>query len=512
MNSCGKPSYRLLFNHDGWCVFMQSSPYQDMSQPVGRSQVLGYVDEVADAGCDVLLLSPAIGKIPAWSSEVCTHWRDQAGSAPETERTRMDVCYNRLKAFMDGGGDLMRLSRDRAKEKGLAFFVSWRMNEGHDVRRQGSPLQSRFWRQHPEYRIGGAQAATLWGRALDFSHQAVRDYQFELIRELCTRYGVDGLELDFLRFEKFFPRTMPRPQRFEIMTGFVERVRRMLDREAGGVPLCARVQSRMDLVAEMGLDLVSCVEAGLIQMVNVAPFIVTQLDAEIEEFRAALSSATLYGEITHCTYYGRLIETGCFEERKITREQILSTARSFLDRGCDGISTFNYVYTRNFTLGLTSAETHREPDFEALRIIASGQGLADGPGHYVLSDDRYCQQLPVRLNVEQEQVLRLHVAENLDDPAVRASLRRCLLRVETESSSPPVKFEVAVDEQILKPVDINGPLFPSEDQPADADHRGDFLVPPELLKSGWNQFAIRLVSTAMVTIQRLELATFPKPE
>jgi hypothetical protein len=510
MNSREKPGYRMLFNHDGWCVFMQSSPYQDMSQPVGRSQVLGYVDEVADAGCDVILLSPVMSKIPAWPSEVCTHWRDQAGSPPVAERTKVDVCYNRLKAFMDGGGDLMRLSRDRAKEKRMACFVSWRMNEGHDVRREGSPLQSRFWREHPQYRIGGANAATLWGRALDFSHAAVRDYQFELIRELCTRYEVDGLELDFLRFEKFFPQNMPRAERFGIMTGFVKRVRGMLDEEAGGVPLCARVQSRMDLVAGMGLDLVSCVDDGLIQMVNVAPFIVTQPDAEIEEFRAKLPSAAIYGEITHCTHYGRLIETGCFEERKITREQILSTARSFLARGCDGISTFNYVYTRDFTLGLTSPETHREPDFEALRMISSGEETRGLPAHHVLTDDRYSRQLPVRLNVEQEKTFRLYIPEDLEDATVRDSLTRCVLRVESEPSSPPAQFEAAVDERVLDAVELDGPLFPSEDRPADADHRGDFLVPPELLKPGWNQFTVRLVSTAMVTLQRVELAMFGK--
>ncbi|MHC4917328.1 MAG: alpha-amylase family protein, partial [Planctomycetota bacterium] len=308
---------KLLFNHDGWCVFMQSSPYQDTGRPVGLEQVHGYVDEVADAGCDALMFSPVLSKLPMWHSEVCPHWRQQEGSPPQEEATKVDVCYNRLKAFIDAGGDIVQLSADRARAKGIAFFVSWRMNEGHDVRRDGSPLQSPFWRDHPELRIGGGGARTLWGRAMSFAHAEVRDYQFALIRELCTRYSVDGLELDFLRFEKFFPRTMPREERFGIMRGLVERVRRMLDEEAGGVPLCARVQSRPELVAEMGLDLPACVRDGLIQMVNVAPFIVTQPDAEIEEFRALLPAARLYGEITHCTHYGRLIETGFFEERKI---------------------------------------------------------------------------------------------------------------------------------------------------------------------------------------------------
>jgi hypothetical protein len=41
--------YRLLFNHDGWCVFMQASPYQNTDEPVGPAQVNGYVMGGGDA-------------------------------------------------------------------------------------------------------------------------------------------------------------------------------------------------------------------------------------------------------------------------------------------------------------------------------------------------------------------------------------------------------------------------------------------------------------------------------
>jgi hypothetical protein len=502
---------RLLFNHDGWCVFMQASPYQRIDDAVGLAQVRGYVDEVADCGCDALLLSPVMSKIPLWPSEVCPHWREQAGSAPREVETKADVCYNRMKEFVDAGHDLVRLSAERARQKGIAFYISWRMNEGHDVRRDGSPLQSRFWREHPEFRIGGPDARSLWGRAMDFSHPEVRDYQFALIRELCTRYSVDGLELDFVRFGKFFPTTTAEEERFRILGGFVERVRRMLDDEAGGVPLCARVPSRPDLAEEMGLDVAAWAADGLLQMVNVAPFIVTQPDAEIEEYRAALPGAALYGEITHCTHYGRLIETGVFEERKITREIVLSTAHSFLERGCDGLSTFNYVYTRDFTFGRTGPEEHREPDFEALSHCLDRDYLCAQPKHYVLTDDRYSRQLPVRLNVEDEVTFRLHVADDLEDPGVRTAIERCVLRVETEASSPPAEFEVVLDELPLEPTRCEGDLFPVPEcdrVAVEAGHRGDFLVPLDLLRRGWNEFTVRLVSTPMVTVERVELALY----
>ncbi len=501
--------YRLLFNHDGWCVFMQQSPYQRIGEPVGPAQVTGYVDEVAGAGCDVLLLSPVMSKIPMWPSDACPHWKEVAGSAPRPEGTAVDACYNRLKAFVEAGGDIVRLSADRARQKGLAFFFSWRMNDGHDVRREGSPLQSRFWREHPELRISGPGARTIWGRGLDFSHAAARDYQFALVRELSTRYRPDGLELDFLRFGKFFPNTTPRRERFRILNGFVERVRRMLDEEAGGVPLCVRVPNRLDLVAELGLDLAGCVGDGLVGMVNAAPFIVTQPDAEVEEFRAAFPEVALYAEITHCTHYGRLIETGIFEERLITREAILAAAHSFLERGCDGISTFNFVYTRDFTFGRTPPERHREPDFEALSRTLDRDYLARASKHYLLTDERYSRQLPVALNVEDEKRFRIHVADDLDAAGVRRSVKRCVLRVEADRASPPAEFEALVDERPLEPVSCEGELFPQAPaDPPDPARCGDFRVPPELLRKGWNRFTVRLVSTPAVILNRLELAIY----
>jgi hypothetical protein len=506
---------RLLFNHDGYCLFQHASPYQRIEDPVGLAQVHGYVDEVAESGSDVLLLSPVISSIPIWPSRAYPHWAEQAGAAPVAEETGMDRIYNRVRAFVESGHDLVQLSADRAHEKGLQFFVSWRMNEMHELRRgERSAIQSRFWREHPEFRLSGPQARTLWGRALDFSHAAVRDYKFELIRELCTRYPIDGLELDFNRFARYFPATLPRDERFRILGGFVARVRRMLDQEARGVPLCARVPGRLDLVEQMGLDLPACVRAGWVQMVNVAPFIVTQPDADIEGFRAALPEVALYGEITHCTHYGRLIETGLFEETKLTREIAWSTAHSFLERGCDGLSTFNYTYTRNFNFGRTPPERHREPDFGALRHVLDRAFLRQQPKHYVLTDDRYSRQLPVRLNVEEEKVFRLHVADDLADPAVRAGITECVFRVRADFASPPAEFEAVIGETPLVPAPRGGELFfvpPADQVPDDTAHRGDFTVPLPLLHKGWNEIAVRLVSTPMVTIERVELALYRKP-
>src|SRR5437868_5783988 len=71
----GRKPYRVLFNDDGICTYSNASRYQDINKPVGLAQVYGYVDEVADAGCDVILLSPSLIQMPGWDSTYDPYWR-----------------------------------------------------------------------------------------------------------------------------------------------------------------------------------------------------------------------------------------------------------------------------------------------------------------------------------------------------------------------------------------------------------------------------------------------------
>ena len=43
---------------------------------------------------------------------------------------------------------------------------------------------------------------------MDYSVEAVRDHRFEILRELAMRREVDGLELNFIRWGKFFVREL----------------------------------------------------------------------------------------------------------------------------------------------------------------------------------------------------------------------------------------------------------------------------------------------------------------
>ena len=93
---------------------------------------------------------------------------------------------------------------DRCRTKGISPWVSIRMNDVHDAPWIKSPLHSQFWMEHPEYwrfpdRIGA------WNdRCLNYGLKPVRDHAMALIREVCDRFDIDGLELDWNRFPLHF--------------------------------------------------------------------------------------------------------------------------------------------------------------------------------------------------------------------------------------------------------------------------------------------------------------------
>ena len=147
-------AYRTLFNHDGFCVYSNASRYQEIDKPVGLSQVHGYVDEVADAGIDVLALCPNMYQLPGWDSDHYRYWREEAPQIayPDTAVGRV---IGRCRAFLASGNDLIQLSLERARQREVAFFLTWRVNESHGVNEPDNPGNSRFWREHPELRIGG---------------------------------------------------------------------------------------------------------------------------------------------------------------------------------------------------------------------------------------------------------------------------------------------------------------------------------------------------------------------
>ena len=165
---------------------------------------------------------------------------------------------------------------------------------------------SRFYTEHPEYRIGSRATWDDW--VLNWAIPAVRDYKFSFIREICENYDIAGLELDFMRHISYFRVAETTfAERSRIMTGFIARTRKLLNETARGGKrrwLCARVPCYLRDHDKLGIDLAAMADAGL-EMVNLSGYFRTIVQNDFTKIRGLIPSLVLYQELTQCTWTQR---------------------------------------------------------------------------------------------------------------------------------------------------------------------------------------------------------------
>jgi hypothetical protein len=454
-----------LYNSDGSNIFWRRSFSPD--------DVYGCVDEVADAGVTTFLFNPNPCQNVVYPGKTAGMFFYDFPRSPAYIPTERDSMYrhfsDNLRALLKDTLDPAGMIVDRARLRGMEAFLTVRMNELHDVDKPGSPLLGDFWKSHPEYRVGGYDG---WGAfALNYAEPAVREYYFALLRELCDRYPIDGLELDFMRFPYYFPRDSAKMESFApLMTQFVERVRNMTV-ETGrrrGIPiaLAARVPSSLEACAYVGLDPAAWCARGLVDFLTVAPFLSTEPDMHLGEFRKSCRDIPLYA---------------CFEytcgERMMTVEEIRAASALFYAAGADGIYSFNYFCAR---------AGGQEPEFSVFHDIGDPAALGRMDKVYTLSAAKYPvprvslpAPLPVRVRKGKPQTVTLGTRE----PVLPAGIR---LRIECAGSTAEGSLDVA----------FNGVRLPRGVYPADrrivprnvlympppVTHALEFDVDPQSLK------------------------------
>jgi hypothetical protein len=461
------------------------------------------VDEVADAGCDLILLCPNLYQIPGWDSAHDPYWRTKGRTVVYPD-TAVGKVISRAREFLLAGNDLVQLSLDRARQRGVDFFLTWRMNECHGVDDPLNPGLSDFYLAHPEYYIQNnprygrpGEKTNRWDLlALDFSHQEVREHQIGFIKELCERYTIDGLELDFLRWPFYFPTAMPFEEKAPILTEYVRSVRRYLDSLGKHIPICARLWGQLDIL-------------------NLSSFYVMTSELEIETFRERYPHSPIYGEMTQCTFFGEILELSVEQARKATTEILRSTAYSILDRGADGISLFNFVYYRDYSFGSPNKLDKTEPNFPAIKNIWDRTKLAAQEKHYVITRTHrgpFSRQLPAALKPRAPIALRIYVADDLSKKSVRAQFKKAVLRIMSADKSWNGRKVAAYcgDAQLEETVH-EGELFQQpykECIPTNHAIYRDFVAPVELLRNGYNTFRFVLTQGNPINVDRLELALY----
>ena len=363
-----KPPYRLIYNCDANNMFIYDDP------PMTPADVHKQIDQVAETGVTSFFMSPNVGMTMNFPSEVGEMIGAKASpelaaritpdAAPKTnERGVLN-----LRGLLEAGHDPLGVVIDRAREKGMETFISFRLNEVHAVEQKDHLILSRFWKDHPEWHIGqpgdplpqvytdilGPDTSPIVASWLpggfDFSVPEVRAHRLAQLRECCERYDIDGLDLDFQRFPMYF-KPGEEARHIETMTAWMREVRAMT-REAGrkrGRPLqlCARIMARPEQNRAIGLDPIAWIGEGLLDFVVVSHYLRNDFPLPVREYRALLPDGfPLYASI----------------EVAPDADTYRGIAKHIWQEEADGILLFNFF---------TKREASKEPPFHIIREIGS---------------------------------------------------------------------------------------------------------------------------------------------
>jgi len=183
---------------------------------------------------------------------------------------------NLTKQFRDRGLDPLQIMVEFCRANGIEFFWSMRMNDIHDAFPQWPEMISQFKKDHPQLLFGTPEEPPPFGMwsGLDYGEPEVRERAFRLLEDVCERYDVDGVEMDFMRHVPHFRcnakgEDCTQKER-DIMTGLARRVREMTERVglARGRPLlvAVRIPGSVPCCEAAGLDVTRWLEEDLVDV------------------------------------------------------------------------------------------------------------------------------------------------------------------------------------------------------------------------------------------------------
>jgi len=356
---------RFIYNTDGDNMLI----YKDY--PMSAKDVYGYVDEIVASGVTALHVSSHVGMDMNFQGETA----DLLGSHPNPEEAEklkdpsntppksLARAAVNLRGLIEAGHDPLGLVIERAQAKGLEAFVSFRLNEVHWVEKPANMLLSKFWLEHPEWHVAtmgdkvpqryldilgprtNPIVASWLPGGLNFAVPEVRGRKLAQLREICERYPIDGIELDFQRFPVYFPFGKEQ-ENIAVMTGWMKEVRAMVkevgDTRGKPVLLTVRVMATPGQNLSIGLDPVTWAKEGLLDSVIISHYLHNNFPLPVQEYRALFPDRLpLYASIE--------VEKESDSYRKIAR-------RLWAD-GVDGIMMFNFF---------TCRERGVEPDYAVL--------------------------------------------------------------------------------------------------------------------------------------------------
>jgi hypothetical protein len=260
---------RVIFNNDGDDAIY----FAREATPEGLWAVRGapVLDSQVDTMCYCVNIGLGMFRVPVPFGELLT-------------KEYMKGRRNITDELVAQGTDALRVMVERCRSNDIELFVSLRMNDIHDgVNAKWNEVFFSQWKKdHREWLHGNAEDKPPFGywSGADYARPEVRDYVCTMVEHFCSRYDVDGVELDFWRHPPHFrtcawgePATT---EECALMTEMLRRIRAMTRRVADerGRPLliCARILEDVELSVHQGLDLATWLREDLLDLLVTGEF------------------------------------------------------------------------------------------------------------------------------------------------------------------------------------------------------------------------------------------------
>ena len=291
---------------------------------------------------------------PIWEGlgEPCGEGRIAGDGAASGRYDQSGLWAVNAKKLFDAGIDPYEVWTRRCREKGISPWVSMRMNDAHFVATCTNFFRNtRFARQRRDlWRVPNGNG--WFDCALDFSHREVREYALAHLREISSRWDVDGVELDWMRWGLAL---RPNHERDDacLVTDFMRRARVVLD-EAGKahgrrIKLAVRVPRTPFLAKSLGFDAVEWAKEGLVDLVIATSFYQVDRDIDVKAWTADLAAADQFVVFLPCI--DMVIGAGSTgpEDRLMNMARYRWVADRFYKAGAKGLYLFNAPYLGRFS-------------------------------------------------------------------------------------------------------------------------------------------------------------------
>ena len=330
----------MMFNQD---VSNYTATHTDAQ--MNREGLLTYLDSVIAGGKVTHFLININCQVAAYDSKVMSPmwYRINDPAFKQLDWVR------RTHMMHTNGIDYAKVWIDGCRAKNVAPWLSIRMNDVHCVNDRQDPTTSEFWCKHPEFwRVPNSSCKNWLDGAFDYTHPEVRTYFLNFLREALTRYDVDGIECDWMRFTEHLPPGRQRECSWAL-NEFMRETRKIVNeisaKRGHPIEIAARVASTPKAMFAYGTDALAWAKDGSVDWVIPCNFFSSvDFDMPYAEWKRIIAEANPKVKVLPGMDAGVLVkdaETGNCSRRLLKIEEYCGFADRMFTQGADGIYLFN---------------------------------------------------------------------------------------------------------------------------------------------------------------------------